>query len=445
MSSPLAIAAVTAVLKDLLNDGLIDNDLSRVGSFSVTAAPPDRVTTGETEQNRLNLFLYRVTPNQGWRNAALPAHGPRGERLTNPPLALDLHYLLTAYGQTDLNAEILLGYAMEILHNNGTIARDAIRRSLSPDNPITVALIPDDGQGRNAVDLADQVETLKITPEYFNADELSRMWTAMQARYRPSVAYQVSTVLIEAKRPVVIGLPVLQRGKADRGVNSQPDLVAPRPTVPTLDAIQLLPVGGGIRSAAELGDRLILIGSQLSGDAVFAVFSHKQLASPIELPADATSTHTRVVVDLPKVDISAAPDTWPAWPAGHYTVSLKIHRTGKTTPPTDVRGLDIAPRLIGPPQLSGTGATLAVTLRCFPRVLPLQLVEMFVGGQPVVAQPVSQTTDTLTANLAGIDPSDVPVTLLLRVDGVGNQIVRDRAAKPASFDPLQLIPLQGAP
>ena len=58
MSSPLAIAAVTAALKDLLNNGLLDHDLSTVGSFAVTAQPPDRVATGTGEPNQLNLFLY---------------------------------------------------------------------------------------------------------------------------------------------------------------------------------------------------------------------------------------------------------------------------------------------------------------------------------------------------------------------------------------------------
>ena len=91
MSSPLAIAAVTAVLKDVLNNGFVDHDLSTVGSFSVTAVPPDRITTGATEPNQLNLFLYQVTPNQGWRNADLPSRDSNGERVTNPPLALDLH------------------------------------------------------------------------------------------------------------------------------------------------------------------------------------------------------------------------------------------------------------------------------------------------------------------------------------------------------------------
>jgi len=441
MSSPLAIAAVTAVLKDLLNDGLIDNDLARVGSFSVTAAPPDRVTTGETEQNRLNLFLYHVTPNQGWRNAAQPSRGARGERLSNPPLALDLHYMLTAYGQADLNAEILLGYAMEIMHNNGIIGRESIRRSLSPTNPITVALIPDDGQGRNAIDLADQVETIKITPHYLNADELSRMWTAMQARYRPTVAYQVSTVLIQSARPVVKALPVLQRGKGDRGVTSQPNLLASPPTVPTLEGIELVPAGGGTRAAAELGDRLILTGALLSGGAVFAVFSHPRLAKAIELPVDASSTDTRVVVDLPAVNVNAAPGTWPAWPAGHYTVSLKIRTAGKTERSTDERGLDIAPRLFTPPQLTGAGSALALSVRFFPRVLPQQRVEIFVGSQPFAPQPFTQETDALTAGIAGVEPSDAPVPVLLRVDGIGSLTVRDRSAQPPQFDPQQLVVL----
>ena len=67
MSGPLAIAAVTAILKDILNNGLIDQDISSfVGSFRVSAMPPDRISVGETEPNQINLFLYKVTSNQGW-------------------------------------------------------------------------------------------------------------------------------------------------------------------------------------------------------------------------------------------------------------------------------------------------------------------------------------------------------------------------------------------
>ncbi|HYX42677.1 MAG TPA: Pvc16 family protein, partial [Pyrinomonadaceae bacterium] len=86
MSTALAIAAVTAVLKDLLNNGLIDHNVSahaNLGEVSVSALPPDRVLPDPSkEQNQLNLFLYQVTQNAGWRNVALPARSGRGDRLT---------------------------------------------------------------------------------------------------------------------------------------------------------------------------------------------------------------------------------------------------------------------------------------------------------------------------------------------------------------------------
>ncbi|MBO7942558.1 DUF4255 domain-containing protein, partial [Streptomyces sp. S9] len=90
MSNALAIAAVTATLKDLISDSLLGLDLSSIGSITVTATPPDRITTGQTEPNQLNLFLYQVTPNSGWRNQTLPTRDGSGQRLRNAPLALDL-------------------------------------------------------------------------------------------------------------------------------------------------------------------------------------------------------------------------------------------------------------------------------------------------------------------------------------------------------------------
>ena len=52
MSSALAIAGVTAVLRDLLNDGLINHNVSGVLGSTVTVSvlPPDRVVAaGGTE------------------------------------------------------------------------------------------------------------------------------------------------------------------------------------------------------------------------------------------------------------------------------------------------------------------------------------------------------------------------------------------------------------
>ena len=75
MSTALAIAGVTAVLRDLLNDGLINHNVSGVLGSSVTVSvlAPDRVVPANgSEASQINLFLYLVTPNPGWRNEGCP-------------------------------------------------------------------------------------------------------------------------------------------------------------------------------------------------------------------------------------------------------------------------------------------------------------------------------------------------------------------------------------
>ena len=101
----------------------------------MSAVAPDTIDLDNADDPpRLNLFLYQVTPNRGWRNVALPSRSAvSGERLTNAPLALDLHYVLTAYGRADFQAEILLGYAMHLLHERPVLDRAAIRRALDPE------------------------------------------------------------------------------------------------------------------------------------------------------------------------------------------------------------------------------------------------------------------------------------------------------------------------
>src|SRR5215207_10586310 len=100
MSTALAIGAVSAVLRNVLDNGLIDA-VPAVGSpVRVSAKAPDLIKLDNPADGpQLNLFLYRVSLNQGWRNADLPTRDSAGRRSASPPLALDLHYLLTAYGK----------------------------------------------------------------------------------------------------------------------------------------------------------------------------------------------------------------------------------------------------------------------------------------------------------------------------------------------------------
>ncbi|HVR34872.1 MAG TPA: DUF4255 domain-containing protein [Methylomirabilota bacterium] len=208
MSNAFAIAAVTAVMKDILHNGFVAHDLSAtLGEVSVSAIPPDRVIPSSGEDpNQLNLFLYQVTPNQGWRNVDLPSRDTRGERVANPPLALDLHYLLTAYGARDFHPEIVLGHAMQLLHENPIVTRDAIRRALSP------SVLPEGFPASLATsDLAEQVEQIKITQEILSAEEISKLWSAFQAKYRATAAYLVTVVLIESRQSTRAALPVQAR------------------------------------------------------------------------------------------------------------------------------------------------------------------------------------------------------------------------------------------
>jgi Pvc16 N-terminal domain len=190
------------VLVDLLNNGLIDHDVGSTvgGRVTVSALPPDRVLPANgNETTQLNLFLHHVTPNMGWRNAGQPAVNSRGERVGNPPLALDLHYLLSAYGAKDFYAEILLGFGMQLIHEHPVLSREEIAAALASPTPTTPTTLPESLQDISKSELADQVELIKITPEPLSTEEISKIWTAFQTHYRATAAYSVSVVLIESK------------------------------------------------------------------------------------------------------------------------------------------------------------------------------------------------------------------------------------------------------
>jgi len=186
MSSPLAVATVTAVLQNFLQNSVTDLAAVLGGSITISTEPPDRIDNGAASPDRINLFLFQATENQGWRNLALPSRARSGDRISNPFLALDLSYLLTAYGSGPLHAEALLGHAMFVLHEMPVLTRDAIRAvTLSPPQPPLLA-------GLTISELADQIEQIKIVPQVMSVEEMSKIWTALQSQYRPTAVYKAS-------------------------------------------------------------------------------------------------------------------------------------------------------------------------------------------------------------------------------------------------------------
>jgi len=437
MSSALAIAAVTATLKDLLNEGLLNHDLSAIGSFSVTAQPPDRITTGNTEANQLNVFLYRVSPNLGWRNASLPSRDGRGQRISNPPLALDLHYLVSAYGSADFNAEVLLGYAMQLLHETPGFTREQLRTVLGIPSPVDGNFVPGRFGTMSAADLADQVELIKIAPVYLSADELSRLWTSMQARYRPSMAYLVSVVLIQAEGATRSAPPVLQQGAGDRGPQAQAG------TPPVLHAVRnpsdmRLP-------ALRLGDPLGFIGTGLARSGTLtALFTNEPLDIAIELPLSPGPSPSELRGQLPE---ATAPGAATAWATGVYGVAIRVSDTDRPTWTTNRVPVAIAPRITAAPLAAAAGAGFTLTLTCTPRLRARQEpgVRLIFGATELPAAQVDTPADpdapsTIAFAVPAHEAGAYPVRL--RVDGIDSLPITSAGSPPVfSFDAAQTVEL----
>jgi hypothetical protein len=197
VSTPLALAATTAVLRGHIANWIAEHHLAaQLGAdIVVSALPPDRIVTGADERPQVNLFLYAVTPNTAMRRGE-PGDAPR--RPGRSQLALDLHYLVTAYGASDLQFETLLGYAIHALQQVPDMDRDTLQRALasmaSTAGGLTSPLLADLGLET----LAESIAGITISPQFPGVEEISRIWSSLQARYRPSLAYKVSALIIQA-------------------------------------------------------------------------------------------------------------------------------------------------------------------------------------------------------------------------------------------------------
>lgn len=442
MSSPLAIGAVSAVLRNLLDNGIVEQ-VALGTTVSVTAMAPDTIKLDAPDDPpQLNIFLHQVTPNPGWRNRELPSRSSNGERLTNPPLALDLHYLITAYGRTDFQAEILLGYAMHILHERPMLDRPAIRRALDP-SPLDITMLPPAFQALTASDLADQVEAIRITPAPMPVEEMSKLWAAIQSHYRPSAAYDISVVLIEAKKPARNPLPVLSRGPRDpithrdRGVVVNADMLPPLPTL-----LEAKPPNE--QTVARLGESIDVTGVRLTGAGAVALLRHRLLDVPVEIPVTLDASGKGFTLALAN-DAGAQTTFMP----GLWQLSVRFTPTGETVErETNGIGLPIAadPVIVADAGLGlpaagatrgGAPAVVTVTTRSRPQVRLGQRATLALDGTTAEASTRAAATDPLVF----VFPNSVPAGnrwVRLRVDGVDSPLVLRAGPEPA-FDPTQRI------
>lgn len=442
MSTPLAIGAVSEALRNLIDAGFVNANLAgAVGaSVTVSAIAPDLIDLeSPAEPPRLNVFLYQVVPNSALRNDAMPWHDARGRRGSNPPLALNLHYLLTAYARSDAVAEMILGTAMQLLHETPRLTAAMLRALLDPAAlPPTLLALAD-------THIAEQAELIRITPTVQTVDEAFKFWTALQSPYRPSVAYEVSAVLIETDRPTVQPLPVLSRGLMnlatgrDRGVAVQADLLPPVPTL--LGAAPL----GTQQTVARLGDTIRVSGVRLNGGTPTALLTHRLRPVAMEIAVLPNDAGTQFDLVLPN---DAAAQT--AFIPGVWQISLRVTPPGEAIARTS-NGAALL--LCADPVLAATGPPLnlpapsvtrggvpprvAVQLLARPQVRPEQTAVLALDGTTATAAPRTSAASALAFDF----PNAVPAGnrwVRLQVDGVESLLVLKTGAAPV-YDPTQQL------
>ncbi|MGY5124736.1 Pvc16 family protein [Streptomyces nigrescens] len=191
MSNALAVATVTQALALLIEHHLhpeIDMAVS-VETRKPPSDPPPEPT--------ITVFLYQVSHNPSMRNNDLVTRASDGTLLKRPAAALDLHFLISAYGEeTELVGQRLIGSVVRTLHEIPVLPQELIEEAAQ--RPYLAGS-----------DLAESLQKVRFTPTQMDVDETSKLWGMLHnTPYSLSVVYQASLVLLDGHQKPVPAKPV---------------------------------------------------------------------------------------------------------------------------------------------------------------------------------------------------------------------------------------------
>lgn len=187
MSNAYAVAAVTAALRALLTPAA-----GIVPGAVVTNLRPDALTQNQQARG-INIYLYRVQPNANHMAEQLATRRSDGTLLQPVVQVLELHYLLSFYGNdAHLEPQLLLGAASLALREQPVLTPTVIEDSRA-SNPELL--------GHS--DLAKQRPCVQIAHQSLSIEEMSKLWTTLiQTRYLLSTNCICQSVFIEGASPL---------------------------------------------------------------------------------------------------------------------------------------------------------------------------------------------------------------------------------------------------
>lgn len=135
----------------------------------------------DSTDNLVTIVLYRVTVNEHLRNARKATAPPDAA----PPLALDLHYLLSVWSEKAQDEQKILAWVMRQLHQHPVL---------------DVWSLSEAGWDRG--------DYIQLIPAELSTEDVMRIWDSFKPDYRLSVSYIARVVRIDdgtraVGRPVV--------------------------------------------------------------------------------------------------------------------------------------------------------------------------------------------------------------------------------------------------
>lgn len=188
MATYAAIAATSEAIVGLLRRARPKDEFTKA-AFEVYQGNDFEAPMNEG----LSLYLYRVTVNVSRRNLP-PTVTPQGRRM-RPPIPLDLHYLLSAWGQSYDTQHRLIGWAIRELENTPVIPAGVLN-STGPE-----------------ADVFRPEETVEIICDPLPLGDMINLWETLKPKSnRPlSVNYVARMVAIESRVEIQEYAPVQTR------------------------------------------------------------------------------------------------------------------------------------------------------------------------------------------------------------------------------------------